>query len=379
MSDAPTTAAQPGPSIGARPIPLAPAPVDGWAGRRVLVTGGAGFVGSHLCDLLVASGAAVTALDDLSAGERANLELAIELGELGGERPGSLRFVQGTALDPELVDELVAGAEVVLHLAAVVGVRRVWEAPEATLRTNVRSTQLVMDAAVRHGARVLFTSSSEVYGKPPPGKLREDAPLFVGAQDSRRWSYAYSKACGEWLAAAHRRAHGLEAICVRLFNVVGPRQSARGGMVLPRFVRQACAGEALTVYGDGRQTRSFLHVSDATRALATLARPGGVPDGLFNVGGTREVDVATLAELVSRSVARAGEAVRIVRMPYREAYGVGFEEPQRRLPDVRRLVETIDFRPTRSLEQTVDELVDLQRAREALSSGNASPVRDVRV
>ena len=333
---------------------------DSNKGLRCLVTGGAGFLGSHLCDQLLARGATVTALDDLSGGRIGNLGKALS-------RKG-FTFVEGSAMDEALVDDLTARADLILHLAAVVGVRRVWEAPEETLHTNVRSTQLVFDAAARHGVRVLFTSSSEVYGKATAGPLSEEAPLFVGATDSRRWSYAFSKACGEWLAQAHHRSHGLEAVSVRLFNVVGPRQSAAGGMVLPRFVRQALDGEPLTVFGDGTQTRSFLHVGDAARAILGLALPGGPNEGVFNVGGTSEVDVMSLARCVARTV---GGEVPIVRMPYREAFGVGFDEPRRRRPDISKLVERTGFQATVSLEDTVAELVREAR-RDARNSPPAS-------
>lgn len=323
----------------------------GFQGTRVLVTGGAGFVGSHLCEALVAAGAAVTVLDDLSAGRAANLEAC------RGARGFDLRV--GSACDPELVDGLVREAELVFHLAAAVGVQRVWAAPEATLRDGVRATRLVLDAAVRHGARVVFASSSEVYGPAARVPLREEAPLLVGASDSRRWSYACSKAMGEWLAAAHARANGLEALCVRLFNVVGPRQLAGGGMVVPRFVGQALRGEPLTVYGDGRQTRTFLDVRDATRGLLALASPDGPREGTFNLGGDEETSVLALARLVREA---AGGTAPIVRMPYREAFGLGFQEASRRRPDLARLRAATGFRPRRRLRDTLDELVRSGRA-----------------
>lgn len=313
---------------------------------RCLVTGGAGFVGSHLVEALLARGARVRVLDDLSSGRLENLAAVAASPRLCFER--------GTATDPATVARLVGEADVVFHLAALVGVRRVWEAPEETLAVNVRSTQLVLDAAVRHGTRVLFTSSSEVYGKGAAGPLREDAPLFVGADDSRRWSYAASKAFGEWMAAAHARAHGLEAVCVRLFNVVGPRQRAEGGMVLPRFVEQALRGEPLSVWGDGTQTRTFLDVRDTVRALVSLALGATPRQGVYNVGGTEELSVLALAELVREVV---GGQVPIARVPYREAFGVGFDEPRRRRPDLARLRAATGFRPRIALRQTVEECV----------------------
>ncbi len=313
-------------------------------GLTCLVTGGAGFVGSHLVEALLARGARVRVLDDLSAGRPENLEAV--------RHDARLRVVVGSAADPRAVLEAVRGASVVFHLAAVVGVRRVWEAPAHAYEANARSSALVLAAAARAGARVLFASSSEVYGRGGPAPLAEDAPLLAGADDPRRWAYARSKALGEALAERHARRDGLSAVCVRLFNVVGPRQRPEGGMVLPRLVRQARAGEPLCVFGDGRQTRSFLDARDAARALCALGRPGG-PTGPCNLGAERETSILALAELVRDALA---PGLSIVRVPYEEAYGPGFVEPRRRRPDLTRLRALTGIRPAVPLERTVLEL-----------------------
>lgn len=335
-----------------------------WQGRRVLVTGGAGFIGSHLVQKLLEAGAQVTVLDDLSTGQLSNLT------ELLG-RPG-LTLREGSILDPALLGECFLGVDVVFHMAAVVGVGLVLEQPVRTLDVNVEGTRNVLRAATEASAGVLLASSSEVYGCAAEPPFREDDHLLFGATSEPRWSYAASKAIGEWEAFARAREDGLSATVVRLFNTVGPRQRGAYGMVLPRFVKAALAGEPLMVFGDGRQTRSFCHVFDVVRALMALGArlaaasqgAGGrgsrsqIPTRVYNIGGDREVTIEALARLVRRLADSRSE---IVHMPYREAYGVHFQDLRRRRPDVSRLAEELGWRPTRDLVHTVRDLLECAR------------------
>jgi UDP-glucose 4-epimerase len=317
----------------------------------ILVTGGAGFIGSHLCERLLARGERVLCLDDLSTGRQENLHAA-------RTQPG-FAFVRGSVLDAELVEELVASADGVMHLAACVGVQLVLERPSATLATNVVGTRNVLAAAARSGARVLFASTSEVYGRSEALPFAEEAPLLAGATDEPRWSYACSKAMGEALAFAHGREHGVAPLVVRFFNVVGPRQRGEYGMVLPRFVRAALAGDPLEVYGDGRQTRCFLHVADAVGDVLALWDEPRARGAVVNVGSDDEVSIGALAERVR---AAAESASPLVRMPYREAYGTEMHDFRRRVPDLARLERLVGPRARRSLDASVAELVALGRA-----------------
>lgn len=313
---------------------------------KVLVTGGAGFIGSHLVERLLARGDEVVVLDDLSTGRAANLA-AVRLDP-------RLEFVQGSVLDEALVTRLVAGVEGVFHLAARVGVRLVLEQPSATLEVNVLGTRHVLAAAARRGARVLFASSSEVYGKNERPPFAEDEPLLLGATREPRWSYACSKAMGEWLALARAREDRLPVVIVRFFNVVGARQHGEHGMVLPRFLAAARAREPLEVYGDGLQTRCFLAVEDAVeRVLALWDEPRALGQ-VVNVGSAREL---AIGELARRVVAAAGGGLPIVHMPYREAYGMEMSDFRRRVPALERLEGLIGPRPERSLDELVRALL----------------------
>ena len=313
---------------------------------KILVTGGAGFIGSHLVERLLARGDEVLVLDDLSTGRVSNLaEVRLH---------PRLEFVPGSVLDEALVEGLVARVEGVFHLAARVGVRLVLEQPSATLEVNVVGTRHVLAAAARHGARVFFASSSEVYGKNERPPFREDEPLLLGATSEPRWSYACSKAMGEWLALAHARESGLAVVSARFFNVVGPRQRPDFGMVLPRFVAAARAGQALEVYGDGAQTRCFLAVTDAVERVLALWDEPRARGLVVNLGSARELAIEALAQLVR---ARAGVDVPLVHMPYREAYGMAMSDFRRRVPDLARLEGLIGRRPERELGELVDELL----------------------
>jgi UDP-glucose 4-epimerase len=310
---------------------------------RYLVTGGAGFIGSHLCDALVAEGNQVTVLDNLSTGRQENIELL----------RAEARLVHGSVLDELLVDEAVRESDVVVHLAAAVGVRLIVERPLHSFLTNVRGAEVVLEAAHRYRRKVLVASSSEVYGK-NGGPFREDDDRVLGSNAVSRWSYATSKAVDEILALAYHRERGLPAVVVRLFNCVGPRQSSAYGMVLPNLVEQALAGRPLTVHGDGLQTRCFCHVRDVVNALLRLIHDPRAEGEVFNVGSTEEVSILELARRVV-SATGSGSPVRLV--PYEEAYGEGYEDMRRRIPDISRVRALTGWEPRMSLDEIISEVI----------------------
>ncbi len=312
---------------------------------RILVTGGAGFIGSHLCDRLLDSGHAVTALDDLSTGSPDNLRQA--------RTRGRFQFVRGTVLDPRLTRRLVGRADAVVHLAAAVGVMLVVKSPVRTIETNIRGTEVVLEAAAMRKTPVLIASTSEVYGKGAKSPFAEDDDSVLGPPDHGRWAYAASKLVDEFLALAYWRERGLPAVIARLFNTVGPRQTGRYGMVVPRFVAQALAGGPITVYGDGRQTRCFAHVDDVTDALERLLVARRARGRAVNVGSNEELSIGGLARLVRR---RVNPKARIKRVPYRRAYGEGFEDLRRRVPDLARIRGLIGWKPRRRIEEIIDSV-----------------------
>ena len=327
---------------------------------RYLVTGGAGFIGSHLSDALIARGDEVTILDDLSTGEASNLA------EARGA-PG-FRFVEGSILDHPLVTGLAARADVVVHLAAAVGVKLIVERPLESLITNIRGTEIVLDATAAAGCKILITSTSEIYGKNAAGPVKEDDDRVLGSPFKARWSYSTAKAVDEILAKAYWRDRGVPAIVARLFNCVGPRQTGAYGMVVPRFVRQALAGEDVTVYGDGEQRRCFCHVLDLVRALvALLDHPDAVGD-VFNVGARHEVSMNDLARVI---VEMTGSSSRIVHIPYDEAYEEGFEDMERRVPDTSRIHTLTGWQPSRSLDEILRDVIAHERASLAAASRTA--------
>jgi UDP-glucose 4-epimerase len=314
--------------------------------QRVLITGGAGFIGSHLAEALVAAGAEVSVLDDLSTGTKGNLS-ALE----GHSR---FRFVEGSVLEPATVERLVAGVDFVYHLAATVGVELVMHRPMHTLEANVVGTENVLAAAARCGAGMLLSSTSEVYGKSVRERFSEEDDLLIGPPAFSRWGYACSKLLDEFLALAYWRERNLPVFIVRLFNTVGPRQTGRYGMVLPRFVEQAVRGEPITIYGDGRQTRCFCHVSDVVRALVELPCRKEASGEVFNVGSTEEVAIAELARQVNTA---AGGRSELKFVSYEAAYAKGFEDMRRRVPDVGRIQRLIGWKPTLSLAEIVRRMV----------------------
>ena len=330
---------------------------------RCLVTGGAGFIGSHLAERLVAQGAEVVLLDDLSTGNSANVA------HLSGD--SHVSFVRGSVLDEALVIRCAAGCDQIYHLAAAVGVKLVFEQPVRTIETNIRGTEIVLRAARTHGSKILVASTSEVYGKDPrngTGRFRETDDLTLGT--SLRWGYAASKCLDEYLARAYHKEYRVPVVLVRFFNTVGPRQTGAYGMVLPRLVRQALAGRALTVYGDGTQVRVFLWVGDAIRAAVELMGRAQAVGETFNIGGTEPVAIKALAERVKRAT---GSPSEIVFVPYEEAYGPGFEDIRYRVPDTEKLGRLLAFRPTLGLDEIIQEVVRYHREGERVPSEHASP------
>ncbi|HXW82232.1 MAG TPA: NAD-dependent epimerase/dehydratase family protein [Acidimicrobiales bacterium] len=324
---------------------------------RYLITGGAGFIGSHLVDALLARGDEVSVLDTLSTGRLSNLT--------GASNDGRFSFVQGSVLDELAVDEAVRGADVVVHLAAAVGVKLIVEQPLFSLTTNIKGAIAVLEAAHRYRRKVIVASSSEIYGKNNSDTLNEQADRILGSPAVARWAYSTSKAVDEIFAYAYHRERDLPAIVVRLFNTVGPRQSPAYGMVIPRLVRQALAGEPLTVFGDGTQTRCFCHVADVVRALvALLDEPAAVGD-VFNVGGSEEISIHQLA---TRIIERTASPSPIVLLPYEVAYEVGFEDMARRVPDVTKIGALTGWQAKRALTDILDDVIEEVRAeREALA------------
>jgi UDP-glucose 4-epimerase len=310
-----------------------------------LITGGAGFIGSHLCDELLARGDRVHVLDDLSTGSIENIRHLKDHPRFG--------YTIGSAGDVRLVAELVDDADAVYHLAAAVGVALIVDSPVSTIETNVHCTEVVLAQASRKRKPVLITSTSEVYGKSDALPFREDGDLQLGPTDVGRWAYACSKAIDEFLAIAYWKEHQLPTVVVRLFNTVGPRQTGRYGMVVPRFVSQALAHEPLTVYGDGSQRRCFCHVADVVRALRDLVTCQGAWGEVINVGSQDEV---AISELAQRVVDVTGSDSNLVYIPYEEAYAGGFEDMPRRIPDISKVDRLIDWEPQRTLDDVIREV-----------------------
>jgi UDP-glucose 4-epimerase len=314
--------------------------------RSYLVTGGAGFIGSHLVECLLDRGDLVVVLDNLSTGRLRNLERV--------EKHDNLRIVHGSVLDELMVDELVHTADVVVHLAAAVGVRLIVDQPLRSFTTNIRGSEIVIESAHRYRRRILLASTSEIYGKNGAQPLSEDADRLLGSPTVARWAYSTAKAVDEILAYAYYRERGLPTTVVRLFNTVGARQSPAYGMVIPRLVRQAVSGEPLTIYGDGRQTRCFCHVSDVVEALLQLLDHPDAVGEVYNVGSQEEISIL---ELATRIVAQTGSRSPIQFIPYEEAFTEGFEDMQRRLPDVTKIRTLTGWKPSRSLQDVIEETI----------------------
>jgi UDP-glucose 4-epimerase len=320
-------------------------------GERYLITGGAGFIGSHLADDLVADGHRVHVLDDLSTGSMDNIR------HLRGSP--LFEYTIDSAMNRSLVAELVDDADVVYHLAAAVGVELIVESPVRTIETNVHSTEVVLEQANKKRKPVLIASTSEVYGKSERIPFREDHDLLLGPTSIGRWAYAVSKMLDESLAIAYWKERKQPSVVVRLFNTVGPRQTGRYGMVLPTFVRQALANRAITVYGDGTQRRCFCDVDDVVDALVGLMRREEAYGQVYNVGSTEEVTIGGLAEMVRDLT---GSDSEIALIPYEEKFNGDFQDMARRMPDTTRIADLLGWAATRSLSEIVASVIDYQRA-----------------
>jgi len=322
-------------------------------GRSALITGGAGFIGSHLAERLLEQGTEVFVLDDLSTGSERNVAQLRERRDF--------HLVVDSVLKSSVVNELVHRCDVVYHLAAAVGVRLIVEQPVHTLVTNIQGTENVLEHCNRFGKRVLVASTSEVYGdRREPEALSEESRRVYGPTTARRWAYAESKALDEFLALAYHQERGLDCVIVRLFNTVGPRQSGEYGMVIPRFVSAALAGRPLEIYGDGTQTRCFCHVEDTIRALTTLMDADGVDGDLFNVGSTERVSID---ELARRVLAATGSSSEIAHTPLDEVYGQGIDDMLHRQPSIDKITGAVGWSPSRSLDEILaDVIAHIRRA-----------------
>jgi UDP-glucose 4-epimerase len=319
--------------------------------RRSLITGGAGFIGSHLAEELLRRGEEVHVLDDLSTGSMDNIDHL--------KSKPDFHYVIGSIRNDSLTAEMVDRCDAVFHLAAAVGVRLIIESPVNTIETNVHGTEVVLKHAAKKGKKVMVASTSEVYGKSEEMPFREDQDLLLGPTDKGRWSYACSKAIDEFLALAYWREKRLPVIVVRFFNTVGPRQTGRYGMVLPSFVKQALEAKPITVFGDGTQSRSFTYVGDVISAVIGLMNHEGAVGQVFNVGSSQELTINELAEMVKQIT---GSRSEIVHVPYDKAYGAGFEDTCRRVPDIRKIQQAIGYRPTLDVRGIIEKVVEYYSA-----------------
>jgi UDP-glucose 4-epimerase len=318
---------------------------------KIFITGGAGFIGSHLAENLLEHGHGVLILDDLSTGQMSNIEPLLDH-ERFDYRIGSVR-------DAPLVAELVDRCDVTVHLAAAVGVRLIVEQPVHTIETNVHGTEVVLEAVARKRKKIVIASSSEVYGKSSRIPFAEEDDLVMGPTTHSRWAYACSKALDEWLGLAYAREKGVPIIVTRFFNTVGPRQTGRYGMVVPSFVGQALRGDPITVYGTGNQSRCFAHVRDVAEVIRRLIDTPEAVGEVFNVGSDEEISMNALAEKIREAT---GSSSPIVRVPYDDAYAMGFEDMLRRVPLVAKLERIVGFKPTSSLEKIIEDVIEEQRA-----------------
>jgi UDP-glucose 4-epimerase len=313
---------------------------------NVLITGGAGFIGSHLSEALVHQGYRVTAIDDLSTGRLDNIQHLRPL--------PSFQFVRETITNTQVMDRLCSQADVVIHLAAAVGVMLIVEDPVRTIKTNIMGSEVVLDTANRYGCKVMIASTSEVYGKGVSVPFREDDDTLLGPTSHSRWAYATSKAVDEFLGLAYHRQFGLPVVVMRFFNTVGPRQTGTYGMVIPRLVKQAVADLPLTVYGDGQQSRCFCNVKDTVRAVVGLSAEPRAVGEIFNIGSSDEI---TILQLAQRIVQRASSRSEIKLIPYDQAYESGFEDMRRRVPSTVKIKNFIGWQPAIVLDQTLDEVI----------------------
>ena len=330
-------------------------------GMHSLVTGGAGFIGSHLTEALLARGDRVTVVDNLSTGRRENLA--------GAEKSDRLSFHEGSVFDEALMRELSADADRIFHLAAAVGVMLIIERPVHTIETNIHGTETVLRCAADRGIPVLVASSSEVCGKGNGQPFKEEDDMILGPTCRSRWSYAASKAVDEFLALAYHRERGTPAVVARYFNTIGPRQIGQYGMVVPRFVTQALDGGPITVFGDGTQSRAFAWVGDVVAGSIALTESPAAHGQVFNLGCDEEITIQGLAEKVRDLV---NPEVEIIKVPYEEAYEQGFEDLGRRVPDLSRTRETVGYEPTIGLDETLSRIVAHLRSERSSPAGPGS-------
>lgn len=314
---------------------------------RVLITGGAGFIGSHLAEALLAAGHHVTIIDNLSTGRFENIEHLAHLPEF--------KFAIDTITNQIVMDRLVSQCDLIFHLAAAVGVKLIVQNPVHTIETNVMATETVLKTALRYRVKVMIASTSEVYGKGASFPFSEEDDVVLGPTSRHRWAYAASKMVDEFLSLAYYRQYELPVVNFRLFNTIGPRQTSRYGMVAPNFVRQALSGKPITVYGDGQQARCFCDVVDAVRALIALAECPDAEGQLFNIGSTEEITILQLAE---RIIELTRSRSKIEFISYDEAYGVGFEDMRRRVPDIAKINNTVGWVPEISLRETLSRIIN---------------------
>jgi UDP-glucose 4-epimerase len=310
---------------------------------RAFITGGAGFIGSHLADALIARGDSVTILDNLSTGSKKNI----------AHLEGKITVHEGDIRDKELVDRLVAESDTVFHMAAALGVKNIMEHTIESIDRNYSGSEVVLNAATKHDKRLLIASTSEIYGKNPNQPLHEESDRVVGAPQKIRWTYSDAKALEEAVAHTLHKTHGLKVTTVRFFNTVGPRQTGQYGMVVPRFVQAALKNEDITIYDDGSQSRVFCHVEDAVRAVLSLMGSDLTIGDYFNVGGVGETTIKKLAE---RIIERTNSESDIKNISYSEAYPAGFEDMQRRVPDISKISKTIGWEPTHTLDSIIDSV-----------------------
>ena len=310
---------------------------------RAFITGGAGFIGSHLADALIARGDTVTILDNMSTGSQANI----------AHLDGKISIHTGDIRDQALVEKLVADSDIVFHMAAALGVKNIMEHTIESIDRNFNGSEVVLNAATKHNKRLIIASTSEIYGKNPNQPLHEESDRVVGAPQKIRWTYSDAKALEEAVAHTLHKTHGLKVTTVRFFNTVGPRQTGQYGMVVPRFIQAALNNEDIVIYDDGSQSRVFCHVEDAVRAVITLSETDSTIGDYFNVGGVGET---TVKELATKIIDRTKSSSTIKYIAYTEAYPTGFEDMQRRVPDITKIKKTINWQPIHSLDSIIDSV-----------------------